>query len=220
MTATHVLFRRGLELYDRIATLTSFADNSSPVTIDADCAVLRDSDDLKKHDRADVAVLKIAHMREQNRLALLTGVTMETSPTPGGRILGLPIAAFRRFDNVNISNRAILFSYPGTSLGRNNQIDHRRPLLRQGMIAGKTEDGRIVLDCPSYFGSSGGLVVEIVEVAGGFQTPGIGVLSEQVPFVEELWSKQYNVQTGFRFENSGYSIAEPIDRVEELLNLF
>jgi hypothetical protein len=38
-----------------------------------------------------------------------------------------------------------------------------------------------------------------------------------VPFVEELWSKQFKVQTGVRYENSGYSLVEPMDRVEELL---
>ena len=162
--------------------------------------------------------MKIADVGEQNKMTCLPGVAVTTPATPEGRVIGIPIAAFRRFNEAGISNRAILFAYPGISLGKNKQIDHRRPLLRQGMIAGKTEDRRIVLHCPSYFGNSGGLVIEIVEGTG--TAPGIGVLSEQVPFVEELWSKQYNVQTGLRFENSGYSIAEPMDRVEELSNMF
>jgi hypothetical protein len=110
-------------------------------------------------------------------------------------------------------NRAVLFAYRGVSLGKNHQIDHNRPLLRQGMIAGKTEDERIVLDCPAYSGNSGGLVVEIVDEPGNHRNLGIGLISEQVPFVEELWSKQFKTQVAVRFENSGYSIAEPIDRV-------
>jgi hypothetical protein len=38
-----------------------------------------------------------------------------------------------------------------------------------------------------------------------------------VPFIEELWSKQFNVLVGMRHENSGYSIVEPMDRILELL---
>jgi hypothetical protein len=45
---------------------------------------------------------------------------------------------------------------------------------------------------------------------------GIGLAVEMIPFVEELWSKQFKAQTGVRYENSGYSLIEPMDRVEEL----
>jgi hypothetical protein len=38
-----------------------------------------------------------------------------------------------------------------------------------------------------------------------------------VPFVEELWSKQFKAQTGVRYENSGYTIVEPMDRIFDLL---
>jgi trypsin-like peptidase len=218
-TAKHVLFARGLELYQSEATLVSTSDKSSLITITIDCASLLERNDLKKHPTADVAVIKIGDVLQQNKFTLVPGVTAISSSGDDdvGTLVGLPAKQFRRFKDVGISNRAILFAYPGVSLGTHNQIDHRRPLLRQGIIAGTTEDDRIVLDCPSYFGNSGGLVVEIVEDAGRRENLGVGLISEQVPFVEELWSKQFKVQTGVRYENSGYSIAEPMDRIEELL---
>jgi hypothetical protein len=46
---------------------------------------------------------------------------------------------------------------------------------------------------------------------------GIGIATEMIPFVEELWSKQFNKQVGVRYENSGYAIVEPMDRILELL---
>jgi len=44
----------------------------------------------------------------------------------------------------------------------------------------------------------------------------LGVAVELVQFIEELTSKQYKTTVGVRFENSGYSLVEPMDRVQEL----
>jgi hypothetical protein len=90
-------------------------------------------------------------------------------------------------------------------------------LLRKGIIAGKTEDGRLIVDCPVYFGNSGGLVIEVYREAGLNHFRGIGIAVEMIPFVEELWSKQFNAKTGIRYENSGYTFVEPMDRILELL---
>jgi hypothetical protein len=223
VTACHVLFKNGLELYSSKATLNSRDAKSNPIELVADCAALQTSSDLKKHGKADVAVIKIGSFVDQAQVGprkFNFGPGVETISKGGGVMLGLPDAATLKFDQVGISNRAILFAFPGKSLGREGQIDHSRPLLRQGMIAGKTDDWRIVLDCPSYFGNSGGLVVEVIEEQGQRWIKGIGLISDQVPFIEELWSKQFKVQTSVRFENSGYSIVEPIDRVQELVALF
>jgi hypothetical protein len=76
----------------------------------------------------------------------------------------------------------------------------------------------IVIDCPCYFGNSGALVLEIDESESKKVTfRGIGVVSQLIPFVEELWSKQFKLKAALRYENSGYSLVEPMDRVEELL---
>jgi hypothetical protein len=44
---------------------------------------------------------------------------------------------------VEVSRQIILLGYP-ISLGTTGQLDVSRPLLRQGMVAGKTEDRRRV----------------------------------------------------------------------------
>ena len=81
----------------------------------------------------------------------------------------------------------------------------------------KNEKNRtIILDVPVFFGNSGGLVVEDQEEEPQFLP--IGVISEYVPFVEELFSLQHNEVTSFSRQNSGYSIAVPIDTVLDLIN--
>jgi hypothetical protein len=223
VTAKHVLFKNGLELYSSKATLNSRDAKSNPIELVVDCEALQSSGDLKKHDTADVTVIKIGSFVDQAQdgpRSISFGPDVEVSKGRGGVILGLPADATHKFDQVGISNRTILTAFPGKSLGTTGQIDHSHPLLRQGIVAGKTDDRRIVLDCPSYFGNSGGFVLEIIEEAGQRWIKGIGLISQQVPFVEELWSKQFKVKTSVRYENSGYSIVEPMDRVQELVALF
>lgn len=222
-TATHVLFDKGIELYGKEAVLTSIgSDLKSKMTIELDCEELIASKSLKKHVTADVAVAKIGAISTDQKsqrtfLNFVGGVIRHGNPPANVGIVGLPRQVFRRLDQVEISNDVLMFGYPA-SLGREAQIDRARPLLRRGIVAGKTEDRRLVIDCPTYFGNSGALVIEIEERAvGDFHFHAMGVATEMVPFVEELWSKQFKVQTGVRYENSGYSLVEPMDRVEELL---
>jgi hypothetical protein len=131
-------------------------------------------------------------------------------------MIGLAVTGTQKFDDVSISNTIFLFGYPA-SLARTGALDKEKPLLRTGIVAGKTDDRRIIIDCPAYFGNSGGLVIEVAQGSGGLWYPGIGIAVKMVPFVEELWSKQFGVQVGQRYENSGYAIVEPMDRVLELL---
>lgn len=103
------------------------------------------------------------------------------------------------------------------------------PLLRSGIIVGRTEQGRVIIDCPVYFGNSGGLVIEVVQQVSRTQNLGptisharylgIGIAVEMIPFVEKLWSKQFSVQTGIRYENSGYSIVEPMENTPATTSL-
>jgi hypothetical protein len=70
-----------------------------------------------------------------------------------------------------------------------------------------------------YFGNSGGLVVEVTETGpSARQFPAIGIAVQMIPFIEELWSAQFKTQAGLRYENSGYSLVEPMDRVNELID--
>jgi hypothetical protein len=221
VTACHVLFKDRLELYPGSVILTSIAsDFATKAVFELDCPRLLADGALKKHDRADVAVCKLATLTAGATgytIMPLPGVIAKSKLPAGTNVMGVPTDHVRKIDDVLVSNDVFLFGYP-TSLGRNAQIDPAMPLLRKGIIAGKTEDRKLIIDCPVYFGNSGGLVQEIHHVdQNTTYYYGIGVAVEMVPFVEELWSKQFKVQTGVRYENSGYSIVEPMDRVLELL---
>jgi hypothetical protein len=218
VTACHVLFKNNLELYPGTIRLTSLAsDFTSKAHFELDGAQLLANGTLKKHPTSDVAVCKIANLASAtNRdMNLLPGVTFTPLPA-NALVMGLAIAGTRKIQDVTISNDVFLFGYP-TSLGRNAQLDQSKPLLRKGIVAGKTDDSRLVIDCPVYFGNSGGLVVEVAVGPPATSFIGIGIATEMVPFVEELWSKQFKTQTGVRYENSGYTIVEPMDRIFDLL---
>jgi hypothetical protein len=64
----------------------------------------------------------------------------------------------------------------------------------------------IILDCPAFFGNSGGLVIEVERTSlTETKYKAIGLITEFVLY-EKNW-----------FQNSGYSIVVPMDFVEELI---
>lgn len=216
VTAKHVLFDAQSNLIAGQATVLGYgSDLTTRFDLTLNCTALLGTNDLRAHPTADVALIHVSSMTGAATVAWKPGVSLLSQLPPGVSIVHAPVSHFRKVADVLVSNDAVLFGYPA-SVGI-GQIDHTRPLLRRGNIAGKTHDNRIVLDCPVYQGNSGGLVLEREGTAGGggnFFT--IGIASQFVPFTEELESKQYRSIVGIRYENSGYSIAEPIDRVLEL----
>jgi hypothetical protein len=111
----------------------------------------------------------------------------------------------------------MVFGYP-SSLGLQNlaQIDYTRPLLRKGIVAGTNSAKRsLILDCPVYFGNSGGPVLEIDRQAFSTNLKLIGVVIEYIPFDQHAGSQTVGLQF---LTNSGYSVAAPMDFVLELLN--
>ncbi|PYT20676.1 MAG: hypothetical protein DMG57_41345 [Acidobacteria bacterium] len=78
-------------------------------------------------------------------------------------------------------------------------------------MAGTNPDKQsIILDCPIYFGNSGGPVLELDKETFLTNFKIIGVINQYVPFAD----------TGRSFmmlSNSGYSIATPMNFVIELV---
>jgi hypothetical protein len=213
VSAKHVLFKDGLEIQSCVTCTSRGRDLVSTVVLHLDCESLFSSGNLRKHESADVAVTKLGH-REGDIVQLLEGIRKEDSST--GSLVAVPQHLIRTFDEVEVSRHIILMGYP-TSLGRSNQLDVTRPLLRHGIIAGKTTDRRIVLDCPVYFGNSGSLVIEIRQEANVAHYHAIGMAVEMIPFEEELRSSYRSATIERRWHNSGYSLVEPMDRILELL---
>jgi hypothetical protein len=150
----------------------------------------------------------------KRRIYPFPGVSVENMATSG--ILGVDINAVKTFDQVLTGNEVILFGYPSSlALKEVQQLDPSRPLLRKGIVAGTNPERRsIILDCPVYFGNSGGPVLEMDKE--GFQTRFriIGVVDQYVPFVQAGGSQTFAMQI---LSNSGYSIATPMDYVLELI---
>jgi hypothetical protein len=91
-------------------------------------------------------------------------------------------------------------------------------LLRKGIIAGKNPSRRtIILDCPSYYGNSGGPVVQAERLGlGKTEFKIIGIVSQFVPF-KETWVNVTHKMSHWEISNSGYTVVMPIDLVLDLI---
>lgn len=107
---------------------------------------------------------------------------------------------------------------------KSKRLTFQLPLTRQGLIAGFTDDGKIVADMTVYGGNSGGPVytmkngfrrVENNSYVTGYVMKLIGIVIEYVPAKEGAFSGR---GTGIVVSNnSGYSIVEPVDSILELI---
>ncbi len=141
-------------------------------------------------------------------------ISLEKPPT--GRIVSVDREATRSLDKIKIANDVYLMGYP-TSLGMKNDslFDPSKPLLRKGIIAGINVDkNTFIIDCPAYYGNSGGPIVEACE-DGLFRV--IGFVSRFIPFVTE-WKNSREQLINTDISNSGYSVCVPMDCVFDLID--
>lgn len=185
-----------------------------------DVAANLDAAEIKFDAASDVAVLKIGtSATEEGRTILTSGRGIQLNIPAGTKLIGARSENLTKYEDVLISNDVFVFGYPNSlSLRNDPHIDFERPLLRKGIVAGKNVRRRtIILDCPVYYGNSGGMALQVEEVQlGEFQFKVIGVVTSFVPFVEELRS----VQIGYvnvSVENSGYSVVAPADVILGLI---
>jgi hypothetical protein len=113
-------------------------------------------------------------------------------------------------DEITLANDAFLIGFP-TSL---EEIEITKPLLRKGIIAGINIDNFIV-DCPSYYGNSGGPILEICDDES---LKIIGIVIKYIPFIIEWRNNRESSVVHNEFSNSGYSICLPMDKFYNLLN--
>jgi len=127
----------------------------------------------------------------------------------------------KKYSDVIVSNDMFLLGYPSSlGTGDMSQLDISKPLVRKGIVAGLNDNlKRLILDCFSYPGNSGGPVIDIREKGlGSYEWNIIGVLIQYVPFVDEITLNRSGQVIGNRNSNSGYSIAEPMDKVLDLIS--
>ncbi|MCM8778352.1 MAG: serine protease [Candidatus Omnitrophica bacterium] len=234
VTAKHVLFKEKNEIKKEgetefvpraeTALLLSYPaqiEITTPKEIELDLNKLYQNKQMSFHPFQDVAVIKIGdflddpQVKTGKRVNFGEGIKVKNTP---GDLLTVDINRVKRFEEVLEGNDVFIFGYP-TSLGIQSipQIDYERPLLRKGIIAGKNiKQKTIILDCPVYYGNSGGPVVEVEEENSQLKFRVIGLILQFVPFVEEWFNLKYHI-SNLQINNSGYSVAIPMDPVLDLI---
>lgn len=195
-----------LKLKINTATLFSYPPKPEQTGLNEivlELAKLYQSGKIKYHLSADVALIEFGTTKkgeEHKSWEPLDGATYK-----GAGIVGLEKTGVKMFDDVLVGNTVYTFGYP-TSLSINPFLDIKLPLLRRGAVAGKNTFLKvIILDCPAFAGNSGGLVIEARQVdIGNRKFEAIGLITNFVPYLPKL-------------QNSGYSIAVPMDFVLELI---
>lgn len=172
---------------------------------------------LKYSKNHDIAVIEIGSVKENGKIALIDVVVKNLSKSG---LISTKKEQFKKYKDILIGNEIFVFGFP-TSLGLRNipQIDYERSLLRKGIIAGVNNKTKsIIIDCPIYFGNSGGPVIEAERIdllTTNYRN--IGIISQFVPFVEIINNVTQNYQN-INVSNSGYAVVVPIDFVLELID--
>lgn len=181
-----------------------------------------DSDNILSHPDKDIAAIKISRIYNDKigtgySSKVEKGIKIERQGK--SELVSVPEDGFALMSEVLISNDVFLLGYP-SSLGliESPQFDYYKPLLRKGIVASLDKRrGTIILDCPVYYGNSGGPVIQVDLNYPRVDLKVIGVVSEFIPY-QENWINQSNSIIHNEISNSGYSVAVPMDYIIEMIN--
>jgi trypsin-like peptidase len=226
VTARHVFFDNSSpapQLICKQTELVAYSPNPKETgknRILLDLVALNASGDLKKHATHDVAVVRIGtftQMDGKEKTDFLPGV-QDLESLPSG-IVTVSLDSVKKFDQVLAANEIYIFGFP-SSIGFPNvpQIDYLKPLIRKGIVAGINERRKtLILDGFVFHGNSGGLVLEVEQPeAQAKKARVIGVISQIIPVVASSLNPNSSHAATEKY-NSGYSVAEPMDMVLELV---
>lgn len=199
--------------YSRVGT-TNTSERVLAIHLDQ----LLSAGEIRFSTNRDVAIVRIEQCssNDVNVVQLLPGVTGLSS---NGGLSTLAPENVCRLKDVDVGADVYMFGYPISLTGGIGAIfDPSEPLLRKGIVAGVSlERKTIIIDCPSYFGNSGGPVVQVDHPAFGvIRYRIIGLVSGFVPFQEE-WENKTMKYSHVIKSNSGYTVIEPIDIALEMI---
>ena len=162
----------------------------------------------------DVVVVKIATEKDRG---IMYFPFVEKLTKTNTYLNPVEIHATKKISELETMNEVYTIGYP-KSLSLSLNLDFNRPLIRKGIIAGlDLSKGKIIADCPTYQGNSGGMVFEVL-MNGLGQAYVIGIVSQFVPFEEHWKNEAYNYYNTNVY-NSGYTVVVPMDAIIEQLNL-
>jgi hypothetical protein len=142
---------------------------------------------------------------------LVEGVT-QIGYDPATYLQGTPLSMTALYASVIPGEPIFMMGYPTSLAEKEDALDRGYPLLRSGIVAGKPPSNKIIIDCPTYPGNSGGLVLRAED------RHSVGVAIRNIGFVEKLYSSVDRQEVSQRRHNSGYTVVEPMDRVIETIN--
>lgn len=223
VTAKHVLFNAKDSLNSNYSNFISYSrdpNEKGKNELRINLKYMLDNGYLKFHPSYDVTIMKIGGTEgdnEKGNIKIIDSVKIISTVQTG--LVTCPINHIKKYVDVLVANEIFLFGYP-TSLGiqKLRQFDYNRPLLRKGIVAGKFDSLKtIIIDCPSYYGNSGGPVVEITFNGVEYRLNLIGVVSQFIPFVEKGINEipQYS---NYILSNSGFSVCISMDTILELID--
>ena len=101
-----------------------------------------------------------------------------------GAIVVAPFDYLTRYADVDVSSQIFMFGYPSVGFAGYSQIDHARPLVRGGIVAGLNAALKtIIIDAPVNHGNSGGPVVQLSRTN---KLRIIGIATQYVPVPEDV----------------------------------
>lgn len=168
---------------------------------------------LKFNVNKDVAVIMFA-FEEKKSITYLPFVKKITKSNT--YINSVLFNDIKRINELNTMSHVYTIGYP-KSLSLNINFDFNRPLVRGGIISGiDLVKNKIIVDCPTYPGNSGGLVFEAEPFQNKLYL--IGLVSQFVPF-EEHWINEAYGYYNTNVYNSGYTVVIPFDSILEQIEL-
>lgn len=226
VTAKHVLFDNNGQIKADNAEIicqTRSIDDDTTTVFNINFNILNQSNNIFVHAHKDVAAFTIGTITENKdgmgyTTNLITGVTVKQ--TGKSEIVSVAKNTVIHLKDALVSNDIFLYGYPSSlGLKQSPQFDYSKPLLRKGIIASVNRtQGTIILDCPVYYGNSGGPVVQVTNDKVGIKHSVVGVVSQFIPYTEN-WVNQSNNIVHTEMSNSGYSVAVAMDYVFEMLNI-
>jgi hypothetical protein len=115
---------------------------------------------------------------------------------------------------------SFMLGYPSIGLTGSSQIDHTRPLVRRGIVAGFNAALKtIIIDAPVNHGNSGGPVVQLSRTN---RLRIIGIATQFVPVPEDVLplnpaEAADAARAMLALGNSGYGVVASADAIIELI---
>lgn len=192
-----------LKLKAHVATAVTYAPGSGELELGLTRMLMKGL--IKYHPVQDVAVIKIGR-------STICGVhhcidfVPEVQARKSENLIALNATDVKLMHDVVMGSQVLVLGFT-SSATKERPLERKQPLLRKGTVAGVNKElGIVALDCATYPGDSGGLVLEVGEGSNAKHFKGIGVMSGLFHYESD---KQ---------NSKNYSLATALDTVIELLN--